>query len=1136
VQITSRRQSREQEPPESGLSRGQLAAPRGREFWRSLEELADTPEFQRYVQDEFPEGASEFEDPAGRRRFLKLMGASIALAAAGGACAYQPTERYAPYVRQPEELTPAKALFFATAMPRGGIGLLVRSNAGRPTKVEGNPRHPASLGHTDIFAQASVLQLYDPDRARVAREGGEPSSWERFLGAARNALEAERPRAGAGLRILTDSVNSPTFARQMRGLLSEFPQARWVVYEPAGRDNARQGAIQAFGKPLNAVYRLDQAARVLSVDSDFLAAQGGANLRYAHDFMTARSPAGDRPDISNRLGGEVARLYAVECAPSQTGAKADHRYPLRPSEVETFMRAVASELGIAVAGGAALNAEAARWAGAAARDLAGQSGRSAVIVGDARPPAVHALGHAINAALGATGKTVYYTEPVDFYPDGAGDQISEFRNLVGEMNAGKVKALLIVGGNPVYNAPADLPFGEALGKVPFTAHLSLYLDETSERCDWQIPESHFLEQWGDARAFDGTISLVQPLIDPLYQSKSAIEFIGALSSQPQTNGYEIVRATYAPSGARSGARPSPTGGAQAGAMTAPAPVVSAYPPGGGQRGGAPVPGGVAPGQTPQDSGAASQGDGSAVAGATSVGRSGQGARPAGDFEAWWRSAVHDGVVPNSAFEQQSPRPIAGLGQAAPGQQAGVANAAGAQPAPPEGVYEIVFAPDPTIHDGRYANNGWLQELPKPLTTLTWENAAIVSPRTAERLGAKAEAVFSGGGFEVSMAKLSFKGREVVAPLWILPGQPDGVVTAHLGYGRRRAGGVGDGAGFDAYRLRTSDAMWGGPGLKITLTGERTSLASTQAHFTTEGRDPVRVATFEEFRARDEKIFTEGRETPPPDLTLYPNYKYDGHRWGMAIDNHACVGCNACVVACQSENNVPVVGKPQVLRSREMHWLHIDTYYRGAEETKNDPEGPYFEPLMCVHCEYAPCEPVCPVHATVHDAEGLNVQVYNRCIGTRYCSNNCPYKVRRFNFLLYQDWETEQYKMMRNPEVTVRSRGVMEKCTYCVQRIEEARIIASREGRKVRDGEVVTACQAACPTEAIVFGDLNDPGARVTRIRETTRRGYPLLGELNTRPRSWHLGELRNPNPEMTPGYARKQEESPAPPVASKPGS
>jgi MoCo/4Fe-4S cofactor protein with predicted Tat translocation signal len=1111
TQITPRRAASENEEARVAAyhelrDRMALSSSQEREYWRSLEELVDTPEFRRHVENEFPEQAAEFDDHDGRRRFLKLMGASLALAGAGAACSYQPTEHYAPYVRQPEYLIQGKALFFATAMPggpHGGMGLLARSDAGRPTKIEGNPLHPASLGHTDIFAQAAILGLYDPDRSKIVIERGDPSSWSRFQGAMQTALEAERARGGAGLRILTESVHSPTLARQLRGLLAEFPQARWVVYEPAGRDNARQGAILAFGRPLNAVYRFDRAACVLSIDSDFLAARGGRNLRYAHDFIRARTPAGDRPDMANPLGGEEARLYAVECEPTQTGAKADHRLALKPSEVEAFTRALAAAVGVSAAAGGDTRHGA--WAGAIARDLRARRGRGAVIVGDAMPPAIHALGHSINAALGNVGATVYYTEPVEFTPEGAADDMAELRNLVGEMNAGKAQTLLILGGNPIFTAPADLGFGEALEKVPLRVHHGLYADETAAACHWHLPRLHFLEEWSDVRAFDGTVSIIQPLINPLYQGRSVHEIIGLLSSPPQANGYEIVRATYAGQAAGGRARATQTG--QTGQT-----------------------GQTRSGAGRERAGQAGASETSAPAAAARPNQTGEGGRitapvvagEGDDSEKLWRRILHDGVAPGtaSAAITASPTPPSAAGQTpnqAPNQNADD--------------FEIIFRPDPTVYDGRYGNNGWLQELPKPLTTLTWDNAAIVSPRTAERLGLESRNLFAGGGFEVDVVKLSFKGREVEAPVWILPGHPDGAVTVHFGYGRTRAGVVGNGAGYNAYLLRTSDAMWHGSGLRVMPAGRRVQLASTQAHFQTEGRGPVRVATLDEYRADPDKVFAGAGHVPPEDMTMYPNFAYDYHRWGMAIDNNACVGCNACVVACQAENNTPVVGKEQVLRSREMQWLRIDTYYRGEKGQVDDPEGPYFQPLMCVHCEKAPCEPVCPVHATVHDAEGLNVMVYNRCIGTRYCSNNCPYKVRRFNFLLYQDWETEQYKMMRNPEVTVRSRGVMEKCTYCTQRIQEAKVNASKEGRKVRDGEVVTACQAACPTEAIVFGDLNDPEARVTKIRQSSKRGYPLLGELNTRPRTWHLGELRNPNPELETA-PRRRRETPDVPVES----
>ncbi len=732
----------------------------------------------------------------------------------------------------------------------------------------------------------------------------------------------------------------------------------------------------------------------------------------------------------------------------------------------------------------------------------------------------------MNAALTNVGKTVSYFDPVEELP---ADQLEDLRALLNEVDAGAVDILVIVGGNPVFDAPADLDFGNRIRaksgdreRVPLRVHLSLYEDETSELCHWHIPAAHFLEAWSDARAFDGTVSIIQPLITPLYNGKSAHEFLAAFSDTPERSGYEIVREYW--SSPNAGSRVQIAG--RTGATAQPAPTAT---PAASQ----PAPAATAsPAPTPTPRPAASP----APASSPSTAAAAPAASPSADFEKNWRKWVHDGVVPG----QQRPAKTLSL--------RGDFAAASPAAAPVGGnQLEIVFRPDPCVYDGRFANNGWLQELPKPLTKLTWDNAAIISPATAERLGTGVapDGAVEGGPVRVNrlskkggeiiadLVKLTHKGREVEAPVFIMPGQPDNVVTVHLGYGRRRAGRVGGNAyekhvvGFDAYRLRTSDALWQGADVRAELTGDTYSLASTQIHFQMEGREVVRHGTFEQYR-HDPTLGRAGEhaapappvgENKPPhdNESLYPEHHYDDpnfnsrlYRWGMAIDLSTCVGCNACVIACQAENNIPVVGKEQVLRSREMHWLRVDAYFRRAAD---NPAGVYFMPVPCMHCENAPCEPVCPVHATVHSAEGTNDMVYNRCIGTRYCSNNCPYKVRRFNFLLYQDWDTPSLKMMRNPEVSVRSRGVMEKCTYCIQRIEYAKIEAEKENRRVRDGEIVTACQGACPTEAIVFGDLSDHDSKVAKMHAQKHR-YDLLADLNTRPRTVYLAAVRNPNPAL----------------------
>jgi MoCo/4Fe-4S cofactor protein with predicted Tat translocation signal len=1001
----------------------------GREsFWRTLSEQADDPAFAEFVHNEFPSQIEAITDPVARRTFLKLMGASLALAGFN-ACTRQPPEKIVPYVRQPEEIIPGRPLFFATAMTLGGVatGLLVESHEGRPTKIEGNPLHPGSLGAADVYAQAAVLGLYDPDRSQTLTNLGDIRPWSAFLGATRAAVTAQQPLKGAGIRILTESICSPTLAAQIRDVLARYPSAKWHQWDPTSRDNARAGSKLAFGQYLDAQYRFDRADVVVALDADFLSC-GAGSLRYSHDFAARR-----RPEDAARMN----RLYAIESMPTPTGARADHRLTMKPSRVEAVARRLASDVAAGRPGGAGgdFSPGETKFIDALARDLQAHRGRGLVIAGDGQPATVHALAHALNHALGNSGATVVYTDPVEAEPV---DQLGSLRDLVADMNAGRVDLLLIVGGNPVFTAPADLKFADALGKVQLRAHLSLYDDETSALCHWQIPETHFLEAWSDARAFDGTAAIVQPLIAPLYGGKSAHEVLATLTDRPERSSYDIVREYWMAN---------------------------------------------APGSAVRRPQAAAQ-------------------SPSPEFEASWRRWLHDGVIPNTAFATRN---------VATANAASATVASGFSRTADSGNLELIFRNDPSILDGRFANNGWLQELPKPITKLTWDNAVLLSPATAARLKIGGEPAMQGGEhgqITSDVVELRYKGRAVRGAAFVVVGHPDDAVTVHLGYGRTRAGRVAEGAGFNANALRTSDAMEFGGGLDVVPIGKTYPLACTQYHHLMEGRNAVRAVTRDEF-VRDPKSVHEQDETPPTTITLYPEFKYEGYKWGMAIDVNSCIGCNACIVGCQSENNIPVVGKEQVLRGREMHWIRLDTYYRGAME---NPET-YFQPVPCMQCENAPCEVVCPVGATVHSHEGLNDMVYNRCVGTRYCSNNCPYKVRRFNFLLYQDWSTPSLKLGRNPDVTVRSRGVMEKCTYCVQRINERKIDAEKENRRIEDGEIKTACQQTCPADAIVFGDLNDPNSRVAQLQKEVRN-YSLLGELNTRPRTTYLAAIRNVNPEL----------------------
>ena len=1006
--------------------RKKLADAKGPKYWRTLEELADQEAFGELLEREFPRQASEWVDPVSRRGFLKLAGASMALAGLAG-CTRQPLEQILPYVRQPEQLIPGKPIFYATAMPFHGhaLPLLVETHEFRPTKIEGNPLHAASVGATDLFAQASILNLYDPDRSTTLTYMGELRSWGDFASAVNSKINEKdglKAKQGAGLRFLTGAISSPTFGWQMKAVQQAFPQSKWHRWDPVNRDNMRAGSRLALGGYYDPVYKFENAAIVLSLDADFLSgAWFPGFVRYARDFMHGRK-------LEN--GDQMNRLYVAESAPSTTGAKADHRLVLRPSEVETVARALAAKVG---AGGAAgnLTPEQQKFVDAVAADLTEHKGKCLVVPGEFQSPAVYALAQAMNSSLGNVGQTVTYIDPVEVDAVEHGQSIKE---LIADMNAGKVDTLVIIGGNPAYNAPVDLDFVSAVEKVKLRIQFSNYKNETTDYMHWHVPEAHYLEAWSDARSYDGTASVIQPMIMPLYDGKNLHEVLAMFTDQPGTSSHDLVQ-TYWKS-----------------------------------------------------------------------------QHPTGDFEAFWRTSVHDGFVANTAS------PVKQLSAKA-----------GSLPAPAAaGEIEVSFRPDPTIYDGSFINNAWLQETPKPLSRNTWDNVAMISPAMAKAWGLY---LLENQNDHQSDAQRIIEivfpdGRKVEAPYWPQPGHPDNAVTLFLGYGQSKTGRVGTGTGYNAYKVRPSGTQYIASGAKINVTNRFWDIAVTQGHFSMDDREPVKVATLEEF-IQNKNFAHEHPEEEPKDNgdkqeSLYPNYKtkenfYEKYAWGMSIDLNSCVGCQACAVACQAENNISVVGKEQVQRGREMQWIRIDSYYEG------DPANPsvYFQPVPCMQCEDAPCEPVCPVGATTHSTEGLNDMVYNRCVGTRYCSNNCPYKVRRFNFFLFSnmpgtDWDTPSLKLGRNPDVTVRSRGVMEKCTYCVQRITQARIASEKEDRDVRDGEIKTACEQVCPTGAITFGDINNKNSAVAKLKSSPRK-YQLLAELNTRPRTTYVAAVRNPNPKLTSG-------------------
>jgi molybdopterin-containing oxidoreductase family iron-sulfur binding subunit len=990
-------------------------------FWRSLDELTDSEDIKVWLHREFPEKASEFTDPDGRRQFLQLMGASVALAGLSSACTRQPAEAIVPYVKGPEQFIPGKPVYFATVLSTDGAaqGVLVESHMGRPTKIEGNPDHPGSLGSTDHFAQAEILNLYDPDRAKSVLYRTETSTWAAFVAAIRPVLEAQKALKGEGLRLLTPTVTSPTLAAQIAELLKQFPMAKWHVHDPLARRHAMDGARAAFGRALQPVYNLAEADVIVSLDADFLGI-GGDKIANARAFTTRRS-------FDTTADKEMNRLYVAESSVSITGASADHRMAVRAAEVEGIARELAVALGLPVEKGTLpASSQAKSIVDAMVKDVLARPTRSLVMVGESQPAFVHALGYAINEKLGSLGAALVMTEPVEANPPA---QENSIEALAADMAAGKVGALFIIGGNPVVTAAPDSGFAAAMkdqAKVALRVRLGQFDDETSELCHWQIPEAHALEAWSDARAFDGTLAVQQPLIAPLYDGKTAHELVQALLGDSTTTGYEIVQASWK----------------------------------------AQVP-------------------------ATA------------NFEKSWRRIVHDGVLPGSALPPVStPAVSAGAWMQS-------------KPATNQGDLDVAFRLDPNILDGRYANNGWMQELPKPLTKLTWDNAALVSPKTAKRLSIP-EPEGSARGTWVERVTLKVGGASVSIPAWVVPGHPDDTVTVYLGAGRKRSGRVGQGVGVDVQPLRATTTPWSRPGASIALEGVRYAMGCTQDHWKMEDasdRGLLRTTSFEEFKANPD--FAKHAAEQGEQESMYPAHPYPGNKWGMSIDLSACIGCNACVTACQSENNIAVVGKEQIMRGREMQWLRIDRYYEGESEAP----AVHHQPVPCMQCENASCEVVCPVAATTHSDEGLNDMVYNRCVGTRYCANNCAYKVRRFNFFLYSDWDTESLKLQKNPDVTVRSRGVMEKCTYCVQRVSEARINSRNENREIRDGEIKTACQQVCPTQAIVFGDLNKADSGVSK-KKASPRNYVLLHELNTRPRTTYLASVRNPNPELhvaTPG-------------------
>jgi molybdopterin-containing oxidoreductase family iron-sulfur binding subunit len=982
----------------------------GKEYWRSVDQLADTPEFRKFLEREFPEEASELKNPLTRRNFLSLMGASIALA--GLTACRRPVEKIIPFVKAPEQIIPGIPEYYASTMPLGtsAYGVIVESHEGRPTKIEGNEKHPSSLGKSNTQMQASILNLYDPDRSQRAVHNGEEKDWSEFVGFWKKLYQEYKANQGEGLAILSDSFSSLTLSRLLEDFKLQFPKATIACYAPISQENILQGMALATGNEYLPVFHYDKAKVILSLDADFLHTEN-ENVTNAKKFAKGR--------MVKSTSDNMNRLYAVESSYSVTGAMADHRLPLSNSEIPGFVALLIKELnkqGLSISGSDYLVIEGdidvdQKWISAVTKDLIQNRKKGLVVAGYRQPAVVHALVYAINSALGNVGQSITYRDIKDLNES----KLESFATLSKALDEEKVNTLIILGGNPVYNAPTDFNFDETLKKVANSIHLSPIRDETSQKTTWHIPQSHYLESWGDCRANDGTLSVIQPLIAPLYESHDSVEVLSLITRGDEQKSYDIVQSTW------------------------------------------------------------------------------ENYIPSSDFEQNWRRILHDGVLADSKMSTVFPSMNEGK----------FVEYLRKNPVrnylPNQKNFEITFLASPAVFDGRFANNGWLQELPDTVTKLAWDNAALMSHKMAKHLDVKNEDVII----------LNLQGKEMAIPVWIVPGQAHFSVSVALGYGRTSAGRVGNSVGSNAYSIRTQQSYNFDLGLTIRKTRDTYPLASTQDHGSMEGRPLVREATVDEYSSNPE--FAEEMVKHFPLVSLWDEHSYEeGYQWGMSIDLNACTGCNACTIACQSENNIPIIGKEQVKEGREMHWIRLDRYFTGDMD---NPEVVH-QPVGCQHCEMAPCEQVCPVAATVHDDEGLNVMAYNRCIGTRYCSNNCPFKVRRFNFFNYTKDLPEVVQLAQNPDVTVRSRGVMEKCTYCLQRISEAKITAKNENRVVEDGEIQTACQQACPSDVITFGNINDPKSKIAEAKQNNRN-YEMLAELNIKPRTSYLAKLRNPNPELT---------------------
>ncbi|MCJ2037804.1 TAT-variant-translocated molybdopterin oxidoreductase [Methylobacterium sp. J-059] len=967
-----------------GAIRARLASGDGPAFWRSLDAVADTPEFRSYLEAEFPAAARLAASPE-RRGFLKLMAASFALAGLS-ACDSSDGRHYElPYVNAPERILPGAPLSYASSALLDGFanGILVTTRNGRPLKIEGNPDHPWSLGGTDVLAQASVLGLYDPFRSQAVQHIGRPSSWAAFQGAMLAQMPAWQAKGGEGLALLTGPVTSPSLEAEIARMRKTYPAMRWYVSAGVARDGLYEGARRAFGRPVETLPEFAKTRTIVSLDGDMLDL-GPGQVGLARRWSDARK--------ASYAAGNLLTLHAAAATPTLTSAKADYGIAV----AATRMEALARDLLSLAEGGTASSANdaSAAWLERASAALNAARGAGLVTTGLSGSPALHALVHRLNGALGNAGTTVRHTAPAQAI--GAGT----LRDLSTAMAEGSVETLIVLGVNPVYEAPGALDFAQAMERVPLKIHAGLYYDETAAHSDWHLPLAHPLESWGDARSLDGTVGLIQPTVAPLYNGRAANELLGFLDRGTIGNGLDLLKQRMR-------------------------------------------------GESETDA----------------------------TFQARFEEALRSGFLPDSAAKPETTV----LTEAA--------SAPAKPPEAPQETIEVVFRPDPTIWDGTLADLGWLQELPKPLTKIVWENVVGVSPKLAERRG------LANG----DIVRIAADGRAIEGPVWITPGQAENTVSLGLGYGRNVPDHLAKGLGYAANVLRPAMDPWLLEGATLAATGQRRMPATTQDLGTMEGMDLVRVQHQGAKPVGDAKAYELVSFYPKPAAAE----RGAEAAWAMAIDLDSCIGCNACITACQSENNIPVVGREEVERGRWMGWLRVDRYFSG---TLDAPET-HFQPVPCMHCENAPCEVGCPVEATLHDSEGLNLQVYNRCVGTRTCQSYCPYKVRRFNYLDYTGDMPVVAQQQRNPDVTVRARGVMEKCTYCVQRIAAARIDSAKDAHApIPDGAVETACQGACPTRAITFGNLSDPGSRIASAR-ADGRNYALLGELNTRPRTTYLASL-----------------------------